>query len=557
MQCTRSAPRLLAGPLLLAVLPALAAAQATHPFEGVEHAHAWPQGAGSSGAFTRGVATDFDGDLVADVTILDGDQPVTFLGIDEWLAPTNLPLTANDIDALAGASPDGRGALAVASASGIQLVWLAEATHAFATSTLAAGAFAGSKLVRTGDLDGDGATDILALDADGLTFRPLLAQSAGGYASGASFTAIHTVRDALLLRWDGDLPLEVAVLSDEGVEVYDQDGSVLNVFSSVLPGGCLCVLRQAGQAQDRLAWITEYAPPASQWLMVLSPAGSSDVIDLGALDAVAAVNGDYDLDGDDDVLISHRYSHDLLWFENRRSPSDPLGPTFTTDGLRTFQVGPPDTEAPDNEASPVAADLDRDGDLDIAFAVELTGELRVLRGEPVVEDDQRCAALSGAYELLAGAPQGTLTLSLAQPAAMPSGATHLEVDLWRQADLGQSLEAQAVGHLVLPIASWPMSVPVAIPEATSTFGAIYHVQVRLAEHGAYGQRLDAWPPQGMAFTVVLATAEALASQPISGTPMAIAGPWEQDDPIYGGQIMPRRTLRPFPLGETPKKAGGN
>jgi len=557
MRSARLVPGLRAGLAILALLAPPAAAQATHPFEGVQHTHPWPQGAGASGPYTRGAAADLDGDLVRDVTILDGGQPVAFLGIDEWLAPTNLPLTANDVDALACASPDGRDALVVVNATGVQMCWLSEATHTFSMSTLAAGAFAGSELVRSGDLDGDGATDILALGADGLTFRPLFGQSGGGFAAGTTFTALDTVRDVVLLRWDGDLPLEVAVLSDSGVEVYDLDGSVLSVFTSVLPGGCLCLLRQVGQSQDRLAWITEYAPPASQWLMVLSPAGSSDVIDLGALDAVAAVNGDYDLDGDDDVLISHRYSHDLLWFENRRSPSNPLGPTFTTDGMRTFQVGPPSTEAPDNEAWPVAVDLDRDGDLDVAFAVELTAELRVLRGEPVVEDEQRAGVVSGEYSLPAGAPQGTLTLLLSQPAAMPSGATHLEVDLWRQADLGESLEAQAVGHLVLPIASWPMSVPVAIPEATSTFGAIYHVQVRLAEHDAYGERIDAFPPQALAFTVVLATATAIASMPGSGTPMTVAGPWEQDDPVYGGRSVPMRSICPFPLGGPPKKVSGN
>jgi hypothetical protein len=465
-----------------------ASSQTVVPFQGEEHATAWPASIDDPGPFRRAVAGQFTPEKAQDVALIDGVRLALLANPDDFFAVSLVDTPILDLDRLRGAGAGGLDALATVGAAGLRRQWYDPSTQSFAGATIEAAAWAGAKLVRAADLNGDGLSDLIGIASDGQSVLFQLASgSATTFSACAGFSAQANVRDVVALQWDADQPLEVAMLTDLAIEVHEQGGALVNTFAGAVPGGTFCAIGQAGQTKERLVWITEYAPPAFQYLAVLTPAGVSDLVDLGSLDAFAVVPTDYDQDGDEDILISHRYSYELLWIENQRTPQNPNGATFTPAGdQKVFQVPNPGP-APQNAAWPVAADLDGDGDDDVAFANQGSLSFNVYRGEALDQAANKPHVTAAAYVPgLLGAP-GTLTLTLAAPSSIPSGATHLEVRAWRRPSYGAQIDLVPVDteSSTVPLL-WPKLVGLTLPETDLDFTDNYELQVRFVrkEQGA-------------------------------------------------------------------------
>ncbi len=527
-------------------------AQSITPFQGEMHVTAWPANVSAAGSFGRADSGSFVSGFYRDVIQLDGDQPTLLVDPDLGLAPTAMPVAAIDIATLTGASPSGLDAIAVVSAAGLELWWWDATLETWGSRTLDALAWAGAVKVRTADLDANAGADIFGVAADGSTVLTMLAGSGGVFTAGPSFVAPDTVDAIDAVRWDGDADLEIGVLTDLGVEVRELDGTLHSSFSAALPGGTLCTLRQAGQAQERLVWITEYTVPGQQLLMTLSPLGVDDQVDLGALQAFAVVATDYDLDGDDDILISHRYSYELLRVENQRTPANPTGLTFVDDpgAMGTFTADAPGT-APNNDAWPVIADLDGDGDDDVAFACEKSGNFLVFRGEAVSQDELCVGVTPVDYVVTAPESHGHLNLTLASPVVLDPSATHLELDVWRQASPTADIEYMAVGHqeLALP-GSWPASLAVRIPEGDCEFTSAYHYQIRVVEQDVGGEVTTAYPTYTGTFSLIGADVDAYAGDEALDIPSDVLAPTPQNATFDPGS-MRRKRVRTFPTGNPP------
>jgi hypothetical protein len=501
-------------PLLALAIVDAAPAQTVVPFQGDSHWTSWPTYLSDPGVFGRAVAGQFTPDGALDVALIDGAELVLLSNPDEFFAPSKVATGVADVERLTGAGMAGLDALATVGSSGLRRCWYDAPSASFLSAAIGSPSWTGARLVRSADVNGDGLADLLGLAADGQTVLQLIATSPTSFSAGTSSAALATVRNLLALQWDTDSPLEVALLTDLSVEVRDLDGTLLDDFTAATPGGAFCAIGQAGTAQERLVWITEYAPPAFQYLIALSPGGVADIVDLGALDAFAVVPTDYDLDGDDDILISHKFSYELLWIQNQRTPQSPSGPSFTPVGDRkVFEVANPGP-APQNEAWPVAADLDGDGDDDVAFAIQ--GDLRfnVYRGEAISQDARRASIVSGVYVpgLLGG--NGTLNLVLGAPSTFPAGATHVEVRAWRRASLGVPLDPApvAVKSFALP-AFWPIAASLTLPETSTSFADNYEVHVRLVKRNAAGAVTKCFPSSVGTFGLLLADRNALALDP--------------------------------------------
>ncbi len=541
--------------LLAPYLPA----QEVHEFGGTHVTTPWPAGIGASGPFGRCVSARLTPDAIPDAVVLDGLEPVVLIDADPRFAPFELPLAALDLDRVRGAGPGGRDALAVVDAGGLRLVRFDPPSWSFVVDPIAAGAWAGARKVRAADLNGDGLDDLLGVAADGSTLLQLLAQgSPATFQSGGSAATAFEVRQMCTLQWNADPGLEVAVLSNWGIQVLEPEGTLLAQWPAVMPGGTMARLRQAGQATDRLAWITAWAPPAQQWLMTLAPGGAvNDLLDLGALDAFAAVGGDYDLDGDDDLLVSHHFSNELIWFENQRGSSNPLGPSFALlqQQMTLFRVGPPGAGATLNQAWPVVDDLDSDGDLDLLYAAETSMTLELLRGEEVAEQAFVPSPTSGTWQVTSPSAPGHLILSFAAPPTLHPQATHLEVDVWRRPSLSGAFEASGILHqeLALP-ASWPLQLDLALPETGLGFPRIYAIELRQVQANAAGQVVRAFPPFCGYFAMDPPTVTALAGEPQTLTQMVVSAIMPASGPTEVGGICVRRIMGPPPLNSIPKPA---
>jgi hypothetical protein len=498
------------------------------PFTGTIFADAWAPTFGDAGRFGRSEAGELSGDGVPDALLFDGDRPVLLIDPDQYYAPIELPLSATDGSILRALDGCSRGSIALVGPSGLQLASFDPADAHFDISLVQATTWAGAKLVRCADLDGAGGEDVIALGADRRSLLRLMRVGPASFTPAPTLHALADVLDIVPLQWDLDPAAEMAVLTSAGLQVYDDTGAVLAAWSSALPGGTITRVHEARRDLDRLVWITAYAPPAQQWLLTVSSVGFDSWLDLGALDAVACIGADFDADGDDDLLISHRYSLDLVWIENARSDSDPDAVSFTnsTARVKLFRVGPCDLSATDNSAWPALADFDGDGDLDVVFGVECTAEVQTIRGDWTHEADQQVSIAAASYGLVQA---GGLTLQLSPPHVVAAGATSLEVDLRRRSAVGAAIEDHAIQHLEIPLPSqWPAAVTLAIPETQISFTNIYDVQLRLVTRDAAGMRTHVFPTTAASFAMQNSVVTELLSAPEAGDPILVDAILPQD-----------------------------
>jgi hypothetical protein len=490
----------LAAVVLVGVVSGASAQGGAQELEGWAHQDSMPPSLADRGSFSRSDWGDFDGDRRPDAVLLEGDRAVVLFAPDMTFAPVAIPGEHRGLCALRDTAAP-QHSLALSGAAGVKVLSFDVMTQDFVGAQVLAGSFAGARELRAADLDGDGVRELLAISADRSCV--LVAQRAGStWSHVATRSSTGAARDVVALQWDSDAALELALLSDQGVSVWDDNGVLLSNHVATLAGGAIARVQQAGQSFDRLAWISAYAPPEIQWLRTLSPNGAVESVDLGNLGAYAAVGADFDGDADSDLLVAPRHGEALLWLENQRNPGQPNGVTFSIEpqAVRVFEwhdaaAGSAPTV---QDAWPAVADFDLDGDFDFVIGVESTRRVLTRFGDWVDEGSQRARLVSAYYDTT----EMELRVTVAPPEVTSIAATHWIVDVWRAPNIDSPLAAQAVETYEVAAPSGPSAVlTIALDEATAVFHAVYRVRVLPAQRNVLGELVASGCPTQFAFAV--------------------------------------------------------
>lgn len=445
------------------------------------------------GAFGRADRGDFDADGQTDAVLLEGDRALVLFNPGATFAMVPLAGQWNGACALRGATDR----IALSSVSGIHVLAFDATANAFVAQPVLSGVWAGARELRAFDSNGDGSLELAAITAD--RSNVLVASEIGGlWSCVASIGVSGAARDVVALQWDADSSLEIAVLSDCGVYIYDE-GVLVRAWSSLVAPGAIARIAQSGQSTDRLAWISAYSPPLKQWLRTLSPNGSYQQIDLGDLGAYAATGEDFDGDGDSDLLIAPLNGEALLWLENLRGPSNPSGPTFSvsTSSARVFELGGVLQGGANmlEGAWPAVADFDADGDLDFVIGLETSREVMTRLGDWQDDVLRRFELLGAYYDTTAM----NVELTLGPPQAPAFSETHWLVDVWRAPDATSPLAP--IASATFEVAAQGALLTVPLDENQLVFEAVYRIRVQPIQRNALGDVAARGCPTLLGFAV--------------------------------------------------------
>jgi len=528
------------------------AAQGLQTLGGHAHHDPLPASLPDRGEFGRSDWADLDGDRRPDAALLEGDAATVLFSAGDALAPLRV---SGSFSALCALRDVGAAAhrLALAAQDGVRVVGFDVQAAQFVSTTVLSGAWSNARALRSDDFDGDGDADVAAISANGADV--LVALRAGAQWFEASPISVSgDASDVVALQWDGDVALEFAVLTSSGVQVFDDNGAMVRAWTSSIPGGAIARIRQTGQATDRVAWVSAYAPPATQWLRTIAPNGDVEQVDLGALGAYAICAEDFDADGDGDLLIAPRQHSNLLWLENQRTAAQPAGVTFTvaTHAARVFQILETSESALSvpQAAWPVVADFDNDGDFDFIVGVEGPRSTTFRFGDWLDESNERFAVTSAQYEVALR----RLQIGMSVPASSTFQATHWVVDLWRANNAQSCVNPVAVEtlDLVAPT-SGSAQIALTLPETFETFDSVYRVRIQPVRRNAQGALLGAGTPTLVGFAVRASASNQLEAEQATESVTTVSS-YLPEDASTRPTLVKSARVPPFPSTSPPSHA---
>jgi len=257
----------------------------------------------------------FNDDPLPDVAITEGNDIRILLNPTDWDAVIAPPLAALDLAVLHGTAPAGRDELLAATPAGLVALAHVPGGGYAPRSVGTPSVWAGARFARVADLDGDGVEDLYGIDAIG---DLVLAEGlgAGAFADEQRFDLGVEVTDLTHVDFDGDGSPELAAATVAGLRVVGaSDGQIRRAIGGAV-GGLLARMERGSSDREDVAWIGEDTG-GDTVLFVVTASGVGDPVDFGTLGAVGLAAADWDLDGDADLVISHRRDWRLLFLRNR------------------------------------------------------------------------------------------------------------------------------------------------------------------------------------------------------------------------------------------------
>lgn len=581
------------GALAALVLPAAARAQAS--YVGPQNRYAWSSGLGSSGAFGKVLAGDFDGDKQTDLIIKRDTNVYAVAGAWAFGTQVNISESCTDFDVVRGGASNGCDALITSGSAGLKLI---QFTNTFATKSTTAlmtnGNWQNARAVRVCDLDGDSTKDVAIITQNGGYIRIAYDVAGGSVTSTAEIASSSTLVQIEPMQWASSGPQHLAVLTNAGFNVYSAGGTaqLSSTLGYVGDSGCIAIMK--GATIDRVNIVVRNtATPPEQIMRVIDSTGIEPEVNIGSyIAAIAATTADMDCDGDADLLVSHQYSTDAVVAQNRTlmppgSPYSPIpqGPAYAVSDPWVFVVPQltTGTVVPNsgNFALPYFGDLDDDMCADIGFPFVATGTegdtLQVMHNTlgdaslpPIVVRPNGLTV-----NKISGSSPFQAVLSLSLPTTIPMGATHLHVKMWPRSSTtatvaGTATEIDGLYSLSGHTSSATLTLDL-VNETSNSFSTIYDLQIRMVGYDSQTSKLTkGLPTWSGSFTMSAAAFSSLHQNVSNGMDsyaieQPVSGPWNAvtvpsgttpTSKIVGG-VVPRPNLPIFTGPPSSAGAGGS
>ena len=467
----------------------------------------------SSALVGRPVVGDVSGDHLPDVLWLRDGKPWLVYGPAAYRSGFPVDESALELALVRGPSEGEALDLVLLTTLGVRRLAAYDA-GTFTSVLLAGGPWAGASHLRTGDFDGDGLEDLLALSSAN---EVLLLEDLRAAPQTSTLAQPQTVHDLAPLDWDGVGPDEVAVLRADGFFVLDAAGE--EVFGVVLPvaGGILAPFREVDAPGERCALLVTLG--ASQHLGVVDAAGALESFELGLGTAwFALAAADADLDGNDDLHLAHSGTAATLLLVNRLA-----APTFALDPESAELIDlAPGQSVSTWSAPPLFADVSLDGDPDLVAFLEPLGELRVLENQRLPAGRSEVELLSGTYIYDQGKDEGELFLRARVPDTFAFEPTHVQALLWREPPAtGGFIEAVPAAQGLFRIeAQAEARLELVFDEAELATQSFYHMDVRAVRaEGPQSEVVASGPPSVQTFTTPKFLTDALEAEFGPGIPL--------------------------------------
>lgn len=325
-------------------------------------------------------AADLNSDGAMDVFgVSSNDDTVAFYKNNGARPPTFTPYvvtsTADGARFVSTADLDGDGDLdlLIASRDDGKITWVRNRTlhrSALFPSQVqrVVGIFASSRHVQSGDLDGDGDRDLASVGDNALVWYENNGAATPTFSARLIPSQVNGGRWLHLADLDRDGDLDIIMASTKNRRVYwyeNLGGAPLNFGERVLATNLIGPRSVLSADLDRDGDLDVYAASDSDnkvaWYEnngARPPSFTPHVVTTDALYARSVYAADLDTDGDLDLVSASQHDDAVTWYENLRGKPPTFAPHIVAmhiDGVQHVH----------------AADLDRDGDMDIISASEL------------------------------------------------------------------------------------------------------------------------------------------------------------------------------------------